>query len=117
MLGPHWDLTDEDIASIASERVRKAVREFRDLRVDIEKEWDKPGGGLAGGKRPSPSRLFKMLRQCWKLYDDVIDPLVQKTPYSKSRLFTKEGKVGEEEIVDEDTIEEIVEAQRAAVEP
>tara|TARA_Y100000310_G_scaffold329572_1_gene399704 strand:+ start:5292 stop:5783 length:492 start_codon:yes stop_codon:yes gene_type:complete len=109
MLGPHWDLTDEDIDSIASDRVANAVREFRDLRIIIEAEWDKPGGGPAGGKRPSPSRLFKMLRQCWKLYDDVIDPLVKKTPYSKSRMFSKGSE--------EETIEEIVDAQKAAVEP
>ncbi|MEC8073152.1 MAG: hypothetical protein VX117_01130, partial [Candidatus Thermoplasmatota archaeon] len=34
-----------------------------------------------------PSRLFKMNGLCWKLFDEVIQPLVKKTKVSKSKMY------------------------------
>ena len=84
MLRPHWDLTDEELKQVSSVRVREVVKEFRDMRAIVEENWDEPNYIQ---ERPPPSRLFKMNGLCWKLFDEVIQPLVKKTKVSKSKMY------------------------------
>tara|TARA_Y100000593_G_scaffold36553_1_gene71048 strand:- start:11501 stop:12001 length:501 start_codon:yes stop_codon:yes gene_type:complete len=84
MLRPHWDLTDKELKLVANKRIREVVKEFRDMRAIVEKNWDDPTMAM---ERPPPSRLFKMNGLCWKLFDEVIQPLVKKTKVSKSKMY------------------------------
>jgi hypothetical protein len=84
MLRPHWDLTDKELKQVANKRIREVVKEFRDMRALVEKNWDDPESVQ---ERPPPSRLFKMNGLCWKLFDEVIQPLVKKTRVSKSKMY------------------------------
>lgn len=84
MLRPHWDLTDKELKQVANKRIREVVKEFRDMRAEVEVNWDDPNGIM---ERPAPSRLFKMNGLCWKLFDEVVSPLVKKTKVSKSKMY------------------------------
>ena len=103
ILGIAWDFEDEEIGSIENKRTQKVITEFRDHRREIEKDWDKPADELR--TIPPPERIFKTVRLCWQLIDDVIQPLVRKTPISRSKFMAEEQTISVEE--SRDTSEEV----------
>tara|TARA_Y100000593_G_scaffold63846_1_gene117931 strand:- start:3862 stop:4353 length:492 start_codon:yes stop_codon:yes gene_type:complete len=103
ILGIAWDFEDEEIETIENQRTQKVITEFRDHRREIEKDWDKPADELR--TIPPPERIFKTVRLCWQLIDDVIQPLVRKTPISRSKFMAEEQTISVEE--SRDTSEEV----------
>ncbi len=103
ILGIAWDFEDEEIGTIENKRTQKVITEFRDHRREIEKDWNKPADEL--NRIPPPERIFKTVRLCWQLIDDVIQPLVRKTPISRSKFMAKDETISVEE--SRDTSEEV----------
>ena len=97
ILGPCWDFTDEELMLVDGERSRMVIRNFRDYRRNIEKDWDKVNPSR---QVPSPERIFKTIRSCWQLIDEVVQPLVKRTPVSRSKFYKKDKSINTEDALD-----------------